>query len=393
MQRRKIKVLHIIGNLNYAGAQEVVHTVVKYLPREECTPIVCTFKDGPLRRDIEALGVKVEILEPRHYKFVAMPRFVADMRRIRRQITQVVREHNIDVIQTHLLGVLNFLILTISFDVRVGITLWTIHNIDFLPSNSDWLLKYKRLGHRLLYRMASRRVGGFIAVSDEVRESTLRQLGPINDKVITISNGVDCQRFELAGNKAELCRELNLDLNACLIVVVGRLHVQKGHCYLIDAATTIIDQFPQVHLLFIGEGELKQTLQEQVQKLGLTENICFLGTRGDIPAILAAVDLFVLPSLWEGLSIALLEAMAAGKPIVATAVSGTNQVMITDQTGLLVPPGDSQALAEAIIQVLSDPMHAQTMGAAARQHVKENFSAQKQANEHLALYHHLLQKR
>jgi glycosyltransferase involved in cell wall biosynthesis len=159
---------------------------------------------------------------------------------------------------------------------------------------------------------------------------------------------------------------------------------------LIDAATPVVSSYPDTHFLFIGDGGLRDELQRQAQQAGLSENIHFLGIRDDVPDLLAAVDLFVLPSLWEGLSVALLEAMAAGKPIVATAVSGTTQAMIPGETGLVVPPRDSRALADAIIQLLSNPAQAQMMGRAAKQHVTVNFSAQKQADEHLALYRRLL---
>jgi glycosyltransferase involved in cell wall biosynthesis len=124
--------------------------------------------------------------------------------------------------------------------------------------------------------------------------------------------------------------------------------------------------------------------------LNLGEHIHFLGNRHDVPDLLAASDIFVLPSLWEGLSMALLEAMASGLPIVASEVSGTVQVVIPNETGLLVPPGDVQKLTEAIKQLLSDPTRAQAMGAAAKQRVEAEFSAQKQADEHLTLYRRLL---
>ena len=126
--------------------------------------------------------------------------------------------------------------------------------------------------------------------------------------------------------------------------------------------------------------------------MDVSEHVHFLGVRSDVPDILAVADLFVLASLWEGLSIALLEAMASGKPIVATAVSGTTQVMTHGETGLIIPPGDARALADAISQLLSDPLLGQTMAQAARKHVEIYFSAQKQADEYLALYHFLLQR-
>jgi glycosyltransferase involved in cell wall biosynthesis len=124
--------------------------------------------------------------------------------------------------------------------------------------------------------------------------------------------------------------------------------------------------------------------------LSLDKHVHFMGNRQDVPDLLAASDIFVLPSLWEGLSMALLEAMASGLPIVASAVSGTVQVITHNETGLLVPPGDVSGLVEAIAAILNDPHRAQALGVAAQEHVVREFSAQKQAQEHLALYRRLL---
>ena len=152
----------------------------------------------------------------------------------------------------------------------------------------------------------------------------------------------------------------------------------------------IVPQRPDLHFLFIGDGELKADLQAQVQSLNLSDHIHFLGSRSDVAALLAASDFFVSSSISEGLSMALLEAMAASKPIVVTAVSGTTSVMVPNETGLVVPPGDAPKLAKAILELVSDPARAQAMGIAARQRVAQEFSAQKQADDHLALYRRLL---
>jgi glycosyltransferase involved in cell wall biosynthesis len=392
MQKHKLKVMHIILDLKRAGAQEVVRTLSEYLAADDCVPIVCAFIDGSVRRDLEALGIKVEMLAPRRYGIVALPRFIADVARIRRELVQMVRKHEIDVVQTHLLEMLDFMVLTLQYGTDLQAILWTIHNVNFLPPTDHWLLKPKRLVYRLLYRLAAGKVSGFIAVSDEVRESIIRQIGPIQNKVITISNGVDVRRYDLSVDKKRIRQQLGIEPDSRLMVTVGRLTTQKGHCYLITAAAAVVSHYPDAHFLFIGDGELKETLQAQAKALDISEHIHFLGVRNDVPYILAAADLFVLPSLWEGLSIALLEAMASGKPIVATAVSGTTQTMTHGETGLMIPPRDSRALADAIIRLLSDPAQAQAMGQAAKQHVTMNFSAQKQADEHLALYRRLLRR-
>jgi len=385
--------MHIILNLRRAGAQEVVRTLSEYLAADDCVPIVCTFRDGPVRRDLEALGIKVKVLALWRYSVWMLPWFIADMARVRRELIELVRKYEIDVVQTHLLEKLDFLVLTLRCGTDLRVILWTIHNVNFLPRAERWPPKLKRFVYRLLYRLLAGRASGLIAVSDEVRKSIIRQIGPIQGKVIMIPNGVDVRRYELSVDRQTIRRKLGFRPGSPLIVTVGRLTKQKGHRHLIAAAAAVVSRHPDAHFLFVGDGGLKETLQAQTEALGISEHTHFLGVRDDVPDILAVADLFVLPSLWEGLSIALLEAMAAGRPIVATAVSGTIQVMIQGETGLLVPPGDSRALADVIIQLLSDPAQAQIMGQAAKQCIKRNFSAQKQANEHIALYRRLLAQR
>lgn len=386
----RLNVMQIILDLELAGAQEVVRTLVEYLQASGCTLTVCAFQDGPMRPEIEKLGVKVEILERPRYSIVFLPMFLAEMLRIWRELARLIETYDINVAQTHLLEVLDFLVLILRRTTKLRVVLWTVHNVDFLPTMKHRLLRPKRFVYRLLYRWTAGRVDGFIAVSDEVRESIMRQIGPIQGKVMAISNGVDVKRYERPHNKAALCHQLGLETNSFLVATIGRLTEQKGHRYLIEAATSVVSTYPDTHFLFIGDGELRDELQEQIRQSGLSYNVHFLGVRDDVPDLLAAVDLFVLPSLWEGLSIALLEAMAAGKPIVATNVSGTTQVVISGETGIVVPPGSSAALTDAIVQTLSDPARVQAMGQKAKQHVVMNFSAQKQANEHLALYRRLL---
>jgi glycosyltransferase involved in cell wall biosynthesis len=395
MSGSELKVLQIVANLEIGGAQEVVRTLVEYLAASDCVPVVCTFKDGPLRRDIEQLGIKVEVMDLPRHSIVALPLFIVDMVRIWQALAQLIRKHAIDVVQTHLLGSLDFLTFALPYATNLSVVLWTFHSISFLPSKGDvsryrWLLKPKRYVHRLLYGLTSHKVSGFIAVSNEVRDSMIELIGPIQDKITVICNGVDVKRYERSVDKHAVRQRLGLETNTRLIATVGTLKEEKGHRYLIDAAATIVPQHPDWHFLFIGDGRLREELQARVRELGLSKNIHFLGSRRDVPDLLAASDLFVLPSLWEGLPMALVEAMAAGIPVVATAVSGTVQVMIPGETGLVVPPGNTQMLTRAIIELLSDPIRAQAMGVAATQRVQAEFSAEKQANEYLALYRRLL---
>lgn len=386
--------MQIILDLDIGGAQEVVRTLVEYLASGDCTPVVCTFRDGPLRQDIERLGITVEVLPPRRYSIVALPLCIFDMIRIWRSLARSLKKHSVDVVQTHLLRSLDFLVLLLLYTTNLRVVLWTFHSAsfeltaDYLPKHK-WLLAPKRYSHRALYRLASHLVSGFVAISDRVGKAMIEVIGPIGDKITVICNGVDTRRYGPAIDKTLIRSRLGLEANARLIIMVGTLKRVKGHCHMIEAMTSLVPRYPDLHLLLVGDGELREELQAQVARLDL-ECIHFLGNRHDVPDLLAASDIFVLPSLWEGLSMALLEAMASGLPIVASEVSGTVQAIIPNETGILVPPGDVQRLTDAIEQLLSDPVRAQAMGSAARRRVEAEFSAQKQADEHLALYHRLL---
>ncbi|HEX6289298.1 MAG TPA: glycosyltransferase [Herpetosiphonaceae bacterium] len=394
MEQGRLTAMHIISNLDTGGAQEVVRTLAAYLPAAGCRVVVCTFKDGPLRESIEHLGVPVAVLPRRRASILNLPRFILDMLRIRRALAGLVAEYNVEIIQTHLLRVLDFLVLSLRFRNDRLQVFWTIHNYNFALrpdqlARHRWLLRPKRAIYRLLYRIGARWVGGFIAVSGQVPAAIVETIGPVHDKIAVIRNGVDVQRYRRSVDRGALRCRLGLPDAARLLIVVGTLKAQKGHRYLLDAATEAVAQQPDLHILVVGDGELRAALEQQTRDSGLEGHVHFLGNRDDVPELLAASDYFVLPSLWEGLPMALIEAMASGLPVIATDVSGTREVMQPDETGLLVPPGDVRQLRAAIGHLLADPDRARAMGEAAQRRVIAAFSAQQQAQQHLALYLHV----
>ncbi|MFH0945543.1 MAG: glycosyltransferase family 4 protein [Planctomycetota bacterium] len=388
---RRMNVLHVMLTLERAGAQEVVRTIAERLKESECKTSVCTFVDGAVRHDLEALGIPVEVLGGREYSIETPFHFFLELRRIRRRLAELVRQQQIDIVQTHLLQTLDFLTLLLLRVPPVKAVLWTIHNVDFLPEGGNWWTGLKRAAHRWLYLATAGRVSGVIAVSDRVHDALVEQLGPMRGRITTIANGVDVSRFAGGGDRRALIRELGLAADAELILTVGRLTEQKGHCHLLEAMRSIVAARPAAQLLLVGEGGLREKLEQQTGRYGLSDHVRFLGEREDVPFLLASVDLFVLPSLWEGLSIALLEAMASSTPIVATAVSGTDQAMVAGETGLVVPGGDCAALAAAIESLLRDPERARALGRKARESVCAKFGARRQAEEYLALYRRLLE--
>lgn len=383
-------VLHLIANLDRGGAQEVVRTVVRDLPATGWRPVVAAFRDGPLRAAIEADGVRVRILRGRRHSILSPVRASSELRAIRRELRGLVVEERASVVQTHLLGSLDFLPLSLrqAGEPRV---LWTVHNAlldlrpDQLPSRQRWLLRAKRAGFRFAYRGLGRLVDGFVCVSDDVAAAVARAYRPPRDRIFVVPNGVDVQRYAGATvARAELRAGIGLPADALLVIVVAKLYAQKGHRVLFDALADA--DLPGGHaVLIVGEGPERAALERQARARGLA-GIRFLGNRADVPELLAASDLFVLPSLWEGLPMALLEGMAAGLPVIATEVAGTRQVVVSGESGMLVPPGDAAALAATISRLADDAAERQRLGRAARARVESEFSSVRQAARHAEVY-------
>jgi len=391
MKTESLRVMQVVSNLDVGGAQEVVRTLAENLSKIGVVSVVCTFKDGPLRQDIEALGIPVEILPERRYSITSLLSFIRENLEYRKSLKKLLDKYQIDIIQTHLLRSMDFLVLSIRSQTGPKV-FWTFHNAlfdlreDHLKKN-HWLLKPKRFSHHLLYRIGSKYVDGIVAVSQDVKTSILKTMPGIpTEKITVICNCVDVKRYGEGFNREQIRQELEFSPDDQVGVVVATFKRQKGHQFLIEAASKLVNQFPNLHILFVGDGELREQLIEQTHTLDIDNHIHFLGTRSDVPSILAASDLFILPSLWEGLPMALIEAMASGLPVVATDVSGTTQVMEDGKTGILVQPGQSNELELAVGKILGDPETAKKMGEASRLRVEKLFSAQKQANEYLELY-------
>jgi glycosyltransferase involved in cell wall biosynthesis len=230
-----------------------------------------------------------------------------------------------------------------------------------------------------------------VTVSEFDRDLSLRfeKLSP--DKVVTIYNGIDVDRYASELNGEEARRSAGLPERGKLLAVVGRLTPQKNHRALFDALAMLPDDLrSKSHCLVIGSGELEQQLRNHVRSLGMQERVSFLGERNDVPTILGAVDLLVLPSHWECLPMVILEALAARCPIVATAVGGIPEVL--DGVGWpLVNPGDEDGLATAISRVLQMPeTERHRISETGRQRVAQKFSNERSVGQVEELYHSLL---
>jgi len=205
---------------------------------------------------------------------------------------------------------------------------------------------------------------------------------------VLLQNGVDTEHFRLAPPGPSARAALGLDPERPVVGTIGRLEDRKGHDQLLEAAGAMLargnGRRPQI--VIVGDGPLRERLLQQARSLGVAESVRFIGSVADVRPSLAAMDVFVLPSRAEGMSNALMEAMAAARPVVATAVGGNTEVVIDGQTGVLIPPADPGAIADAIGALLRDPDRAAGLGAAARDFVTRRFGARARVAELEQLY-------
>ena len=246
---------------------------------------------------------------------------------------------------------------------------------------------------RLICRLLGRFTDLSLAVSRGVRDYLVSQGGLDPAKVRVVANGVDVAAIDSARPGPLVRRELGLPESSPVIGLVGRLdHWGKGHKELFEAMAILKERHP-VHALIVGGGRRIDEIKALAASLGLAGEVHFLGTRRDVPDLLNAMDIFVLPSHSEGVSLALLEAMAAGLPVIATSVGGTPEVVMDGENGLLIPPRDAEALAGALARLLEAPDFAKKLGANARRHVREHYSLDRLGREINEIYGDLAQKK
>lgn len=244
---------------------------------------------------------------------------------------------------------------------------------------------WERWRRRAAYRIVSR-CGSLVAVSADLKRFICDKVGIAEERVQVIYNGVAAAQ-PIAVEEAQACKaELGVSDRYPVLGVVGSLYPVKGHRFLISAMPEIIRRWPGAVLLVIGKGELEASLKAQVEQLGIGANVCFLGLRQDVSRLLSVLDVFVLPSLSEGLSLALLEAMAAGKPVVATAVGGNPELVEQGRTGFLVHPQDPADLVSSLDKLLEDPALMLEFSLRGAERVHQFFSIEQMTKQYVAFY-------
>lgn len=229
-----------------------------------------------------------------------------------------------------------------------------------------------------------------IAVSGSVQEHLVRDLGLAREKIRLVYNGIDADRFAACVSLSDGIKKENkktLGLQPWPVAgIVARLSDVKGHQYLIEAMSTVVKNIPSSQLLIVGEGKMGQRLKKLTSDRGMSKSVIFVPSVPDTRTVLSAMDVFVMPSLKEGLGLSLMEAMACGLPVIGSDIGGIRNLIRNKENGLLVPPGDSPALAAAILELLTDRPKAAMLGNNAKDFIKREFSLEKMAEQTEAVY-------
>jgi len=361
----------------WAGAEVQLATLASYLVRQPGVRLSAVLlNQGRLAYELRALGVDVAVVDERRHSSAAIAMFLVRFFKSRR----------IGILHTHRYK--DTVLATIAAKLAgVPRVVRTVHGL------TEPLTGWERLKfhfYHVLERTVLRHFGDrIIAVSNDVAD-TLRTTGYRRSAVLAIHNGLDVCKARVSRDSRQLRRELAIQDDALVIGTVGRLAPVKAQTDLLRAAQRILRQRPEARFVFVGDGPLRNELMATAVRLGIDRACLFTGARQDTFDLLAAMDVFVLPSLHEGVPMALLEAMILGKAVVATAVGGVPEVIENRVTGLLVPSRDDRALADACLELAADERLARSLGLEARRAVAERFSHEVNGGAVLSIYRSLL---
>lgn len=369
IENRPLNILRIITWLPVGGIERRIATVLPVLKeRGHNVEVVCLREYGALAGELQEKGVPVELIP---LKSRLHPAGLL-------KLARYIRDRQFDIVHSHMYRSNVPATISAKFARFKGVLLAQIHNID------TWETRRQLLMDRFLSRWRD----GIIAVSEEVRHEIIQRLRVPPEKCFVIYNGIEIEKYRDAKPEKGLRESLGILPDDYVVIMVARMVEQKNHKIVIASAPEIINSVPRVKFLFVGDGRLRRELQEQVREKGLDKYFIFTGTRTDIPQLLKISDVFILPSFKEGFSNAIVEAMAAGLPVIASKVGGNPEAVIDGTTGFLVSPDDSSALAKLIIRLANEPELRQKIASASIKQA-EKFSISEMVKRTEELYYRL----
>ncbi|HRQ23124.1 MAG TPA: glycosyltransferase [Anaerolineales bacterium] len=371
---RKLNIIYVIDSLKMGGAERLTASILRNLS-DEFSPRVCVFKvkDGnPMAEQIEKLGVPVDLLPIPYLRDVtALPR-----------LTRYLKQVKADLVHGQL-----------EFGSMLGSIAAKWHRLPFVATlhtmSSQKVPMKKKLHGELEFFFLRHFCDTVISVSDEARQFYLEISSLRPSQLVTIYNGVELSHFERRDPRKpydEIRAQLGVPADAKFLTTVAVLRELKGIQFMIRAMPKILEQLPNAYYLIVGGGKYKDELVREVELAGVGSRVIFAGQRDDVADFLNASDVFVLPTLTEALPTVLAEAMAARLPIIASAVGGIPEMITDGENGILLPPADTEALADACLRLLSDEDAAKSMGDAGWSVANRKFNIRVQVEQLRELY-------
>ncbi len=367
MDRTVRNLLFLNHNLNTGGIETLIVEMLQALPRDRFNAGVAVFEGGGT--------LEQSVLDGGYYLRDLGKQEGFDLGLVRR-LRRLLQAENIDIVHTHNFSAWLYAVLATLGLKRVKIV-HTEHS--FVEGN-----KRRRY---LAERFCAQLTGHTVAVSQDVKQKMVEQCGIRPSRIEVVTNGIDTERFAPSRTLRDSARSsLGLSETQFLIGTVGRLVPVKDHACLIRAFADLHLTDPETRLLLVGDGPEMGALVRDIEQAGLNDSVILAGDRRDVPALLAALDLYVVSSLSEGFSISILEAMSCGLALVATEVGGNAEIISEDENGLLVPPADPTSLSAAMLKLLRDNRLRNEIGARNRQKIEQGFSMQTMLDRYLEFY-------
>jgi glycosyltransferase involved in cell wall biosynthesis len=374
---QRIRVMQFLNSTVRSGAEEVALELARGLdPKRFRSFLVCpqeligAFGDDCHTGDIETFALSLQ--SP--WQAAIALRFIGYL-----------RSQKIDVVNAHMIRAA-VVAVPLARMAGVPIVIQTCHGRE--AWRKGWL-KRRYWIDRIIARWAD----ATVAVSEATRTYLVKEKRLGSHKVKVIRNGRSLGGFSPSASRQECLRsELSIGPKDPVVGVFGRLEEQKGHRFLLSGMPNVLAQVPATKVILVGEGALRRELESDVNSLNVSDAVRFTGYRPDWKELMALSDVIVLPSLYEGMPLVPIEAAAMARPVVATSVDGTCEVVIDGVTGLLVPPGESEPMARAIVDLLTNPAKCRRLGQTAQTRAHEEFSLQRQIEETASLYEQLLSR-
>jgi len=371
----RVRLLECIRQGQIGGGETHLLSLVENIDKERFDPVVLSFTEGPMVDRLRAMGI------PTHVIYTEKPFDVSK----RKEVRQFLQRHGVELIHAHgTRAASNVMHVARQMGIPV---VYTVHGWSFHNDQSFLVRNLRKMGERYLTSRSSLN----ISVSASNKQTGVEAIRGFRSQVI--NNGIDRNKFDPESVSGRLRQELQLPEDAIMVLFLARFTAHKQPLTLMRAFKEALPALPALHLVLVGDGDQKAEAQALVEEWGLGDKISLLPFRQDVPQVLAGADVYVLPSLWEGLPIGLLEAMAMGKAIVATNVDGTREVIRDGENGLLVDAGNIPQLTNALVSIGKDAGLRQRLGLIARQTVRSKFDAAAMTREIEAAYTEVLKQK